>query len=104
METFYEHLRCLHHKLRNFEKIVDRPACVSGDDQSVLSCLSKPHFILNKKSSSIAYHFYREVVTNNEARNTYLNRHLNPSDMRTKSLPSREKRARFTSYFLHCLH
>ena len=42
-----------------------------------------------KKSSSIAYHFVRECVAKDEWRTAYLNTHLNPSDMLTKSLPGK---------------
>jgi len=103
MKTCCEYLRGLRYKLRMMGIPVETPAYVFGDNQSVLTNSSKPHSVLKKKSSSIAYHFVREGVAKNEWRTTYLNTHLNPSDMCTKSLPSGEKRTRFTGYFLHYL-
>ena len=82
---------------------VPEPTFVFGDNQSVLANTTRPHSALKKKSSSIAYHFVREGVAKDEWRTAYLNTDLNPSDMLTKSLTNREKRVRFTSYFLHYL-
>ena len=76
---------------------------VFGDNQAVLANTTKPHSTLKKKSSSIAYHFVREGVAKDKWRATYLNTHLNPADMLTKSLPGGQKRSAFTSYFLHYL-
>ena len=103
MKSFYECLRGLRYKLRMFGIPVEHPAHVFGDNQSVLSNSSNPHSVLKKKSSSIAYHFFREGVAKNEWRTTYLNTHLNPADLCAKSLPGGEKRTRFTGYFLHYL-
>ena len=82
---------------------MDESTFVFDDNQSVLANVSRPHLILKKKSSSIAYLFVREGVAKDEWRITYLNTHLNPSDMVTKSLPGGERRTLFTSYFLHYL-
>jgi hypothetical protein len=103
MKSCCEYLRGLRYKLRMFGVPVESPAYVFGDNQSVLSNSSNPHSVLKKKSSSIAYHFVREGVAKNEWRTTYLNTHLNPADLCTKSLPGGEKRTRFTGYFLHYL-
>jgi hypothetical protein len=82
---------------------VEHPVYVLGDNKSVLSNSSNPHSVLKKKSSSIACQFVREGVAKNEWRTIYLNTHLNPADLCTKSLPGGEKRTRFTGYFLHYL-
>ena len=82
---------------------INEPTYVFGDNKSVLVNSSEPHSQLKKKSSSIAYHFVREGVARGEWKATYLNTHLNPSDLLTKSLPGGEKRTLFTSYFLHYL-
>ena len=103
MKSCCEYIRGLRYKLRMMGIPVDLPAYVFGDNQSVLSNSSKPHSVLKKKSSSIAYHFVREGVAKNEWRTTYLSTHLNPADMCTKSLPGGEKRTRFTGYILHYL-
>ena len=98
-----EYVRGLRYKLRMMGISVPEPTFIFGDNQSVLANTTRPHSVLKKKSSSIAYHFVREGVAKDEWRTTYLNTHLNPSDLLTKSLPSGDKRARFTSYFLHYL-
>ena len=103
MKCCCENLVGLRHKLRMFVIIVEHPAYVFGDNQSISSSSSKLRYFLKKKSSSIAYHFVREGVANNEWRTTYLNTHLNPSETHTKSLPGGKKRTRFTSYFLRRL-
>ena len=101
MKTCCEYIRGLRYKLRMMGVPVENPTYIFGDNQSVLANTSVPHSQLKKKSSSIAFHYVREGVARNEWRTTYLNTHLNPSDMLTKSLPGGEKRGRFTSYFLH---
>ncbi len=101
MKTCCEYIRGLRYKLRMMGIPVDLPTYVFGDNQSVLANTSMPHSTLKKKSSSIAFHFVREGVARNEWLTTYLNTHLNASDMCTKSLPSGEKRNRFTSFILH---
>ena len=77
---------------------------VFGDIQSVLINTSLPCSKLKKNSSSIAFHFVREGVAKTEWKTTYLNTHLNPPDMLTKSLPGGEKRRRFTSFLLHYIY
>ena len=86
-----------------FVILVEHSADVFGHNQHVLSNSSKPHCVLKKKSASIAYYFVRDGVAKNEWRTTYLNTHLNPAELCTKSLPGGEKRTRFTGYFLHRL-
>jgi hypothetical protein len=103
MKLCCDYIRGLHYKLKMMRISVNEPTFVFGDNQSVLANVSRPHSVLKKKSSSIAYHFVREGVAKDEWRTTYLNTHLNPSDMLTKSLPGGEKRTLFTSYFLHYL-
>ena len=101
MKQCCEYIRGLRYKLRMMGIPVEEPTFVFGDNQSVLSNTTAPHSTLQKKSSSIAYHFVREGVARSEWRTTYLNTNYNPADICTKSLPGGEKRNRFTSYFLH---
>ena len=103
MKQACEYVRGLRYKLRMMGINIPEPSFIFGDNQSVLANTKKPHSMLKKKSSSIAYHFVREGVAKDEWRTTYLNTNLNPADILTKSLPSGEKRSRFTSYFLHYL-
>ena len=83
---------------------VELTTYIFGDNQSVLVDSSKPHSILKKKSSSIAFHFVREGAAKDEWRLAYLNTNYNPADMATKSLDGGEKRSRFTSYILHYVY
>ena len=101
MKQCCEYIRGLRYKLRMMGIPVDLPTYIFGDNQSVLANTSKPHSTLKKKSSSIAYHFVREGTARDEWRTTYLNTHMNPADMLTKSLPGGEKRTRFIAYVLH---
>ena len=103
IEQCCEYIRGLRYKLRQMGIAIDKPTYVFGDNKSVLVNSSEPHSQLKKKSSSIAYHFVREGVARGEWKATYLNTHLNPSDLLTKSLPGGKKRSLFTSYFLHYL-
>ena len=101
MKQCCEYIRGLRYKLRMMGIEVELPTYIFGDNQSVLANTTKPHSVLKKKSSSIAYHFVREGCAKNEWLTAYLNTNHNPSDMLTKSLAGGEKRTRFTSYFLH---
>ncbi len=103
MKQCCEYVRGLRYKLRMMGIAVDLPTYVFGDNQSVLANTSHPHSTLKKKSSSIAFHFVREGVAKREWCTTYLNTHLNPADLLTKSLPGGDKRTRFTAYLLHYL-
>ena len=96
-----EYIRGLQYKLRMMGIPVELPTYIFADNQSVLKNSTLPHSTLKKKSSSIAFHFVREGTARDEWRLTYLNTHLNPSDMLTKSLPGGEKRTLFTSFILH---
>ena len=63
------------------------PCYIYGDNKSVLSNLSLPDSVLNKKSLSIAYHFIREGTAANEWLTAYVNTDDNCADMLSKSLP-----------------
>ena len=99
MKSFCEHLRglCVSFECLEFQLSVQL-MCLEIK-KSVISNSSKSHSVLKKKSSSIVYHFLREEFAKNEWRTTYLNTHLNPLDMCTKSLPGGEKITKFAGYF-----
>jgi len=101
MKVCCEYIRGLRYKLRMMGIPVNLPTYIFGDNQSVLCNTTSPHSSLKKKSSSIAFHYVREGTAKDEWRTAYINTHHNPSDMLTKSLPSGEKRTRFTSFVLH---
>ena len=71
------------------------PACISGDNQSVLANGTIPDSTPKKKSQSISYHFIREVYARDEWRTSYVNTHDNEADLLTKLLNSGEKRKGF---------
>ena len=64
------------------------PMLFYGDNQSILWNTSVPDSMLKKKTSSVAYHFVWEGVSNDEWRTAYIRTSENPSDLLTKSLPS----------------
>ncbi len=101
MKSCCEYIRGLRYKLRMMGIPVVMPTFIFGDNKSVLVNCSVPHSSLNKKSSSVAFHFVREGVANDEWRVAYIDTNNNPSDILTKSLPGGEKRTRFTGLVLH---
>ena len=101
MKVCCEYLRGLRYKLRMMGIPCEFPSYVFGDNQSVLANSSKPFSMLRKKSASIAYHFVREGVANDEWRVTYVNTHDNVADILTKPLPSGVKRVKFVQMLLH---
>ena len=66
MKSCCEYVRGLGYKLQMLVIPLELPTYIFGDNQSVLVYSSKPHSILKKKSSSIAFHFVREGAANDE--------------------------------------
>ena len=104
MKSCCEYVRGLRYKLLMLGIPVELPTYIFGDNQYVLVNSSKPHSILKKKSSSIAFHFVRKGAAKYKWQVAYLNKNYNPTDMATKSLDGGEKRSRFTSYLLHYVY
>ena len=82
---------------------VDHPSFISGDNKSVLVNSSVPTSVLQKKSSSISYHFVREGVAAKEWMVIYISTHDNIADLFTKPVPGGERRTRLVSKFLRHL-
>jgi hypothetical protein len=101
MKQCCEYLRGLQYKLRMMGIPCEGPACIHGDNQSVLASCGIPYSILKKKSQSITYHFVREGAARDEWRTSYVNTHDNEADLLTKLLPSGEKRNGFVAKLLH---
>ena len=101
MKQCTEYIRGLRYKLRMMGIPCNDPTFVFGDNQSVLANTTAPDSTLKKKSQSIAYHFVREGVARDEWRTAYVNTHLNPADLLTKTLPSGEKRMSFVRMLLY---
>jgi hypothetical protein len=91
----------LRYKLRMMGIPVHGPCFISGANQSVLANTTEPGSTLKKKSQSIAYHFVREGVANDEWRTSFVNTHENEADLLTKLLPAGEKRRGFVRNLLH---
>ena len=60
MKQAIEYLRGLRCKLRMFEILVNEPACVYGDNQSVLVNTPMPASMLKKKFQATAFYFVCE--------------------------------------------
>ena len=88
LKSCCEYLRGLRIKLRQMGIPVLNPCFIYGDNQSVLWNTSFPDSMLKKKTSSVAYHFVREGVSNDEWRTAYTKTSENPADLLTKSLSS----------------
>ena len=79
---------------------INFPTYVLGINKYALCNSYKPHPSLKNKSSSIAFHFVREGTAKDEWRTAYINTHLNPDDILTKSLAGKEKQSKFIGYVL----
>ena len=104
MKHCCEYIRGLRFKLRSMGIPVELPSYIFGDNKSVLVNGSKPDSVLQKKSTSVAYHYVREGTAANEWRLTYVNTDDNCADLLSKPLPSGRKRVKFTSMILHHIY
>ena len=69
------------------------PAYIYEYNQSVLANMTMPHSVLNKKSNSIEFPFFREGSAKDEWRTTYVNTNENPAILwRSPSLQGRSVR------------
>ena len=101
MKQWCKYLWRIRYKLQMMGIPCECPACISGDNQSVLANVTIPDSTLKKKSQSISYHFIREVYARDEWRTSYVNTHDNEADLLTKLLNSGEKRKGFVQNLLH---
>jgi hypothetical protein len=72
MNQCCEYLRGLRYKLRMIGIPVNGLCYICGDNPSVLANTTEPGSTLKKKSQSIAYHFVREGVANDEWSTIYV--------------------------------
>ena len=79
----------------NSTSIIEGPAYIQGDNQSVFANTTVPDSTLKKKSQFIAYHFVREGTARDEWRTANVNTHDNEADLLTKALPFGAKRVGF---------
>ena len=101
MKACCEYLRGLRYKLRMMGIPILGPVYISGDNQSVLANTTVPESQLKKKCQSVAYHFVREGVAQDEWRTAYVRIDENEADLLTKLLPSSDKRRNFVRRMLH---
>ena len=66
MKQATEYVRGLQYKLKMMSIMIDEPAFVYGDNQSVLANTTNPSSTLKKKLNAIAYHFVREGCARDE--------------------------------------
>ena len=104
MKSLCEYLRGLRFKLRQMGVPVNNPCFIFGDNQSVLWNTCNPDSVLKKKTSSVAHHFVREGVSNDEWRTTYIKTCDNPSDLLTKCLPAGINRKRKVRRILYDIY
>jgi hypothetical protein len=92
------------YKLRMMGITVTGPCYICEGNQSVLASTTELGSTLKKKSQSIAYHFVREGVANDEWRTSYVNAHEMEADLLTKLLPAGEQRRGFVRNLLHHIY
>ena len=103
MKQCCETLRGIRYKLQMMGIPMKPTAYVFGDNQSVLVNSSIPHSTLKKKSCSIAYHYVREGVANDEWRLSYVPSAENRADILSKPISGGAKRTQLTAMILHHL-
>ena len=101
MKQCCEYIRGLRYKLTMMEIPTESPACIFGDNQSILVNSSVLHSALKKKSCSVSYHFVLEGVAKDEWRVEYVSTDDNPSDLLSKPIHGGMKRNKFVRMLLH---
>ena len=84
MKQCCEYVKGLRYKLRMMGVPASNPIFIKGDNQSILWNTSAPESSLKKRSSAVAYHFYREGVARREWITGYVKSIFNPADILTK--------------------
>ena len=101
MKQCCEYVRVMRYKLHMMRIQIELPTNILWDNQYVFCKTSKPSSILKNKSFSITFHFVREGTAKDEWKTAYINTHLNPADMLTKSLARVETWSNFIWYVVH---
>ena len=101
MKQCCECVKLLYYKIGMMGIPVDLPTYILRDNQSVLVNTSSFHSTLKKKSASISFHYVIEGIAKDEWITAYINTHLNPVDVLTKSLHGGQKHSNFLSFLLH---
>ena len=83
---------------------VNNPVYIYGDNKSVLWNTSNPESTLKRKSSSVAFHFFREGVSKDMRRTAYVKSSLNVADIFTKVVSSVQDRKRKVRMLLYNIY
>jgi hypothetical protein len=81
-----EQIMDLRYTLRMMGIPLDGPAWMFGDNQSVITSSTIPHFNLNKRHNALSYHRVREAMSAQLMYFIHIDGKLNPSDVMTKFL------------------
>jgi hypothetical protein len=102
MKVGNEACRGLQYKLRMMGIPIAGPTYIYGDNtMSVIHNTQRPELTLNKKSSSICYHYMRESVAMGESLTGHIRSEDNPADLCTKIMAGGgTKRDRLTEMIL----
>ena len=87
MKTVVEQIEALRYKLRMFGVLLEGPANIFCDNESVFKNASIPDSTLKKKHTSICYHQLREAMAAGMVWITKVGTTTNLSDLFTKPLP-----------------
>ena len=83
-----------------FRVAIDEPADVFCDNQSVVTNVSTPSYVLNKKYNSIFYHRFLEVHTYGTILVEWISGEYNKSDIGTKKkIPTKRRYELLNSIF-----
>ena len=80
---------------------IDVPADVFCDNKSVVTNVSIPSYVLNKKQNSICYHRFREAHTAGTIRVGWISGEYNEADICTKkTIPTKRRYELLNSIFI----
>ena len=104
MKQCCKYIKGLRYKLRMMGILINNPAFVHGDNQSVLWNTTVPESTLKRKSSSVAFHFVREGVSKDMWRTACIKTSLNVADIFTKVISSIKDRKRKIRMLLYDIY
>jgi hypothetical protein len=92
MKNGMETVRGLRCKLHMMGIPIDGPACVYGDNMSVIHNTQRPKSMLKKISNSVCYHSCRKSVAMHKCMTGHVPIKQNPADLCTKVIPGGAQR------------
>jgi hypothetical protein len=103
MKNGIETCRGLRYKLRMMGVALSVPACVYGDNMSVVQNNQRPESVLKMKSNYICYHAVREAAAMGESIIGHVPSVENTADICTKVVPGGQNRNHLICLLLHDL-